>query len=115
MKEIFVDAIGLEHRYKVSDQGNVICKNYNNTGKPFLIQFKPHHKGYYILHTTYKNKWQCFMVHDLVARAFPEICGEWFDGCVVHHLNGVKTDNRATNLLIMSKQEHDRLPKRTMV
>lgn len=34
-------------------------------------------------------------VHRLVAHAF---CGGYFDGAVVNHKNGVKTDNRALNL-----------------
>ena len=28
---------------------------------------------------------------------------------VVHHLNGVKTDNRVINLQVMTKKQHDRL------
>lgn len=30
---------------------------------------------------------------------------------VVHHLNGVKDDNRPENLVVIPKQYHDRLPK----
>ena len=45
-------------------------------------------------------------VHILVAKAFPEICGEWFEGCVVHHINRVKNDNCAWNLVILSTKEH---------
>lgn len=45
-------------------------------------------------------------VHVIIARNYPEICGEWFKGCVVHHINGIKSDNRPSNLKVMSKQEH---------
>lgn len=45
--------------------------------------------------------------HILVAKANPEICGEWFKGCVVHHLNEDKTDNRPENLRVMSRAEHN--------
>lgn len=49
------------------------------------------------------------LVYRLVAKAFPEICGEWFDDCHVHHLNEDPTDNRAENLKVMSAEEHKKL------
>src|SRR5687768_15041788 len=30
---------------------------------------------------------------------------------IVHHLNGVKADNRRENLVVMPKRQHDRIPK----
>ena len=47
--------------------------------------------------------------HILVAKAFPEICGEWFEGCVVHHINFNKLDNRPENLIVLSHTEHSKL------
>ena len=32
-------------------------------------------------------------------------------GEVVHHLNGLKADNREVNLQVMLKRDHDRMPK----
>ena len=46
------------------------------------------------------------LIHILVAKAFPEVCGEWFEGCVVHHINHNSLDNRAINLKVCSRQEH---------
>lgn len=45
-------------------------------------------------------------MHRLVAKAFPEICGEWFEGCVVDHINTVKDDNRAVNLKVCTQKEN---------
>lgn len=47
--------------------------------------------------------------HVLVAKAFPEICGEWFEGCQVHHKNFDKLDNRPENLVVLSAEEHLKL------
>ena len=52
--------------------------------------------------------------HILVAKANPEICGEWFKGCVVHHLNEDKTDNSPENLRVMSRAEHNALHKQNL-
>ena len=45
-----------------------------------------------------------YKVHQLVAKAFPEICGEWFEGCEIDHINGITTDNRAVNLRVTNKK-----------
>lgn len=45
----------------------------------------------------------------LVAKAFPEICGEWFEGCHVHHIGRNPKDDRAVNLRVMSEEEHKQL------
>lgn len=74
--------------YEVSNLGN--CKqNYNK------------HQNYYRVTDGSDN-----LIHILVAKAFPEICGDYYDGCVVHHLNHNTTDNRAENLRICGRGEH---------
>lgn len=50
-----------------------------------------------------------FYAYRLVARAFPEICGEWFDGCEVHHLDENSSNDRADNLRVVSIEEHHNL------
>ena len=42
----------------------------------------------------------------LVARAFPEICGEWFDECQVDHINGNRDLNVAWNLRVCTAKEN---------
>ena len=47
-----------------------------------------------------------YMLHVLVAKAFPEICGEWFEGCHVHHKDHNPFNNHADNLLCLTEKEH---------
>jgi hypothetical protein len=49
-------------------------------------------------------------IHLLVARAFPEICGEWFDGCQVDHLDTNKLNNVASNLRVCTEKENHNNP-----
>ena len=82
--------------YSVSNQGKVmrkgkILKPYlSSTG--YLKVCLEHHKQVY--------------VHRLVATAFCENQSE--SNCVVDHLNGNKTDNRAENLEWVSNKENSR-------
>ena len=45
-------------------------------------------------------------VHVLVAKAFPEVCGQWYPGCHVHHKDRNRLNNKAENLIVMSQAEH---------
>ena len=47
-----------------------------------------------------------WLFHRLVARAFPDICGEWHEDYDVHHLDFNPENNRADNLKICTRQEH---------
>lgn len=47
-----------------------------------------------------------FHINRLVAKAFPEICGIWFNKCQVHHLDKNPENNRADNLVVCTKEEH---------
>lgn len=49
-------------------------------------------------------------IHVLVAKAFPEICGEWFEGCQVDHLDTNKHNNVASNLRVCSEKDNHRNP-----
>lgn len=51
--------------------------------------------------------------HILVAKTFPEFCGEWFEGCNVHHKNFDRLDNRPENLIVLSANEHQKLHYKT--
>lgn len=42
----------------------------------------------------------------LVSIGFPEICGERFDDCQVHHIDHDKLNDVPENLLVLSQEEH---------
>ena len=69
-----------------------LLKTETNTGKERVAIRKRH-----------------YMVHILVAKAFPEICGKWFDGCQVHHKDQNPLNNRADNLVCLSADEHKQI------
>lgn len=66
--------------------------------------------GYLETYLWKENKRYKRRIHTLVAKAFPEICGEWFDGAEVDHLNTIKTDNRAINLKWVTHKENANNP-----
>lgn len=90
--EIFKDIKGFEGKYQVSNMGNVKSLNFNHTQKEKLLSTKGLRKGYPVVSLGNKGN---FSVHRLVAEAFvkrPKGKDQ------VNHINGVKTDNRSSNL-----------------
>lgn len=49
-------------------------------------------------------------IYITIAKLFPEICGEWFEGCEVDHLNTNRHDNRAINLRCCTPKENMQNP-----
>ena len=87
-----------------SPQYEVSNKNgFRNTSRKVQPKGSIHHSGYKIV-SLGRNKERQY--HILVAKAFPEICGEWFDGCIVHHRNMDKLDNRPENLQVVDRETH---------
>lgn len=102
MKEIFVDIVGYEGLYSVSNLGMIYShKKYKHCGK-FLKQHK--RKDGYLEVGLYKNKKRkTFSVHRLVGEAFvvnasgkPEI----------NHKDGDKSNNMHTNLEWVTSSEN---------
>ena len=56
---------------------------------------------------TTEGKWIVYAVY--VAQHHPEICGEWFEGCEVHHIDLDRTNDKPENLICLSKEEHHKL------
>lgn len=118
--EIWRDIAGYEGIYQVSNQGRVkrlggyvdtkigttqwvnenILKNrinkYRNNRCTVCLS-----KG---------SKQRVVAVHRLVAFAFPEICGEYFDGADIDHKDTDPTNNKAENLHWVTKSGNMRNP-----
>lgn len=84
----------------INDQGVV----YSYRTKSLKKLKKLNRGGRYYLYWTRDN--HNHYVHQEVAKAFPEICGEWFEGCEVHHKDGNTENNEATNLIVCTKEQH---------
>lgn len=80
-------------KYEVSNKGRL------RNGEKILVQQTKTGSEYKRVHLYVSGRGAVyFSVHRLVALAFPEICGNWFEGATVDHLNGIKDDNRPENL-----------------
>lgn len=113
MEEIWKDIEGYEGIYQVSNLGRVRTLGLSGKGigkgkwrKELIL--KPSNtckqNGYIKPRVSLQKKH--YQVSVLVAKAFPEICGEWFEGCQVHHIDRDSNNNNALNLKVLSKQEH---------
>lgn len=89
-------------RYQVSISGDIRSKEYRHSGKPHLLKPFYMHKNRdrYLAVNLWKDGKQGspIPVHRLVVWAFPEICGEWFEGAVVNHKDENPENNSAFNL-----------------
>ena len=110
MHEVWRDIKGFEGYFQISNMGRVKRLEYISKQNhimpekivtPYLFKNKYHR-------VTLRDK-KLHTIHIMVAQAFPEICGEWFEGAVVHHIDYDGLNNKASNLLVMSKDEHYKL------
>lgn len=105
---------GYEGKYQVSNLGRVrsvdrieYIKGLNRYRKRKGMILKPKFCGeYYGVGLSGKN----FYIHKLVGMAFPEICGEWFEGCQYDHIDGNRFNNVATNIRACTEKENHNNP-----
>ncbi len=110
--------VGYEGLYEVSNCGRVkSCEKvvWNNYGVGHWHKYKEKVmklslvKNRYSAQLSKNGEYEYPQVSRLVAKAFPEICGEWFEGCVVHHIDHNTKNNNASNLVVMPAEEHKKL------
>ena len=100
VRSVFHRGIDYNGYYTVNDIGvvssldRVDCAGRHLKGKVLKQIVAPN--GYVQVALSINGKPRTARVHEIVARAFPEICGEWFDGCEVDHIDADKTNNKAT-------------------
>jgi hypothetical protein len=103
-KEIWKTIGGYEN-YQVSNLGNVRSLNYRRSGLTKVLNPIINSAGYYNINLYLDGVSNIRQVHQLVAIAFlgHTPCGFKF---VVNHKNFIKTDNRLTNLEIVTNREN---------
>jgi hypothetical protein len=111
-EEIWKDIPGFENIYMVSSLGRVksLPRMIFNGHRDFLSKEKIFkfraNRGGYLFVALYKNKQRFdYKIHQLVAMAFLD---HKINGNVLvpNHINGIKTDNRACNLEVVSHREN---------
>ena len=111
------NVVNFEEFYQVSNIGRVrSLDRYVKSGRGNGMRLikgrilKQQYWGNYLSVHFATDKQYTRYVHRLVAEAFPEICGEWFDECEVDHINSIKEDNRCVNLRVCTHKENQNNP-----
>lgn len=91
---------GIYADYEIGDAGTLFSlKN----GKRTLMTPQLHYRGYYEYFLYANGKRKTFKAHRLVYMAH---VGPIPDGMQIDHVNGVKTDNRVSNLELVTNREN---------
>lgn len=118
LNEIWRDVKGFEGYYQASrNTGEIRSLDRHiveiRRGKPVNVLHKgkivkPYidRNGRYNVHLWKNNKENDFYIHKLIVLTFPEICGEWFEGCECHHIDRNPLNNTPSNIIVLSKSEH---------
>ena len=98
MEEIWRDVKDYEGIYQVSNKKRIKSIGNDKSKKEKIRKCFLSRKGYYLVRLYKKGEANGYELSRLVAFAFPEICGEYFEGAEVDHINTIRTDDRPENL-----------------
>ena len=105
--EIWRDIPNYEGIYQASNMGRIkSLERIDALGhrlKEKILKLWVTHNGYYQIQLCKNSKVRYYMVHRLVYEAFN---GTIPEGLQVNHINEVKTDNRLSNLNLMTPKEN---------
>ena len=109
--EIWKDIKGFEGLYRVSNLGRVkSLERFRKGENDSLVSVKErilkpliNHRGYYGVQLYKQSVGKFYQVHRLVWEAFN---GKIPEGLQVNHINEIKTDNRLSNLNLMTCKEN---------
>ena len=89
----------LDDEYEVSNIGGVKALNYYKRGIEYILPQHTNNKGYKTVHAHRKNE----LVHRLIWQGFN---GEIPEGMEIDHINTDPTDNRLSNLRLVTHKEN---------
>lgn len=103
MTEVWKDIVGYEGKYQVSNIGRVKSIVFKGVSKETIFSLWINRFGYPMVSLRKDGIKKAYSVHRLVYEAF---VGPIPDGMQVNHINEVKTDNRVSNLNLMTPKEN---------
>ena len=103
INEIWIDIVGYEQLYQISNLGRVKSLNYNKTGKEKILKLCKNNSGYLLVNLSKNSETKKYTVHRLVAEAFIDNPNNL--PCI-DHINCEKSANSVENLRWVTHKEN---------
>ena len=103
--QIWVDVLGYQGLYKISNCGRIKNQKSNKILKPYVMQIQCKNKKYLIhrIRLSKNNKLKAFLVHRLVWVAFNGVIPQ---GYQIDHIDNNPQNNRLQNLQLLTRSEN---------